>query len=176
MIAEGVAPDSIVAIKASIVPPHRRMIDHGVAPGDRASYLTSLPYNMAVAALAPQLADALSPSAEDVPEAVHALMQRIVVEPDDSLLADYPRTWAACVTVKTATGDREKRVTSVPGDPSRPFGEKEVTAKFRRFVTPVAGEARSGALLAMASSVIAGDRPAGDLCDAILQGGPAFAR
>jgi 2-methylcitrate dehydratase PrpD len=167
IVADGVAVDAIVSVKASVLPTHRRMIDHDVTPGDRASYLTSVQYNMAVAALAPRLADALSPPGA-VPDAVHALMRRITVEADDTLLADYPRVWPAHVTVTTSSGILEKRVTSVPGDPSQPFGEREVAQKFRRFVAPVLGDERADALSMMASGVIAGDRPASDLLHAIL--------
>jgi 2-methylcitrate dehydratase PrpD len=165
--AEGVAAESITAIKASVLPPHRRMIDHGVKPGDRASYLTSVQYTMAVAALVPHLTDALSPAPEDVPDAVLALMRRITVEPDETLLADYPRVWPAHVTVTTKTGVRERRVTAVPGDPSRPFGEADVAAKFRRFVAPVAGPEAGNRLLSAASGVIAGDCSARDVLQAI---------
>jgi 2-methylcitrate dehydratase PrpD len=168
IIAEGAAPDDITAVKASILPPHRRMIDHGVTPGDRFSYLTSVQYNMAVAALAPPLADALSPSPEAVPDKVHAWMRKISVEPDDALLADYPHVWPAHVIVATASGIREKRVTSVPGDPARPFGEREVTEKFRRFVVPVLGDERASALIGTVSAVVAGDRPAAELLNEIL--------
>ena len=147
ILDSGVRAADIVAVKATILPPHRRMIDHGVTPGDRASYLTSLQHNMAVAAVAPQLADVLSPKAEDVPAAVDAFMTKVTVEADDGLLADYPRQWAAHVAVTTGAGVHEKRVTSIPGDPSRPFGGAEVTAKFRRFAIPVIGEAAATALL-----------------------------
>jgi 2-methylcitrate dehydratase PrpD len=163
IVADGVAPDSIVAVKASVVPPHRKMIDHGVTPGDRASYLTSAQYNMAVAALAPQLADALSPSADAVPDAVRALMVKITVEPDDALLADYPRIWPAHVAVTTAAGTHEKRVTAVPGDPVMPFSADDVAAKFRRFVTPVLGAGAAEALLAATLAVVTGTRSAADL-------------
>jgi 2-methylcitrate dehydratase PrpD len=170
IIAGGVAPDSIRAVTASIVPAHRRMVDHGVAPGDRASYLTSVQYNMAVAAIAPQLADALSPAPETVPDAVHDFMRSITVEPDDALAADYPRVWPAHVVVTTASGSHEWHVTSVPGDPAQPFGEAEVTAKFRRFVTPVAGTERADALLAAASAIATGERSAADLLNEIKRG------
>jgi 2-methylcitrate dehydratase PrpD len=163
IIAEGVAPDSIVGVKASVVPPHRKMIDHGVMPGDRASYLTSVQYNMAVAALAPQLADALSPSPEAVPEAVHELVRKITVEPDDALLADYPRMWPAHVSVTTASGMREKRVTAVPGDPARPFNADDVAAKFRRFIAPIFGPDGADALLKIASGVASGEQSAAAL-------------
>jgi 2-methylcitrate dehydratase PrpD len=147
ILDSGVRAADIVAVKATILPPHRRMIDHGVTPGDRASYLTSLQHNMAVAAVAPQLADVLSPKAEDVPAAVDAFMTKVTVEASDGLLADYPRQWAAHVAVTTGAGVHEKRVTSIPGDPSQSFGEAEVTAKFRRFAIPVIGEAAATALL-----------------------------
>jgi 2-methylcitrate dehydratase PrpD len=158
IIAEGVASAGIVAVNASVVPPHRRMIDHGVTPGDRASYLTSVQYNMAAAALAPGLADALSPSPDDVPEAVHSMMGKITVEPDDALLADYPRVWPAHVSVTTASGMHERRVTAVPGDPARPFSADDVAAKFRRFVAPVLGTDGADALLRSASGIGSGDQ------------------
>jgi hypothetical protein len=48
-----VAPlDEMLAIEVFVLPPHLRMIDHGVESGERMSYLTSLPYQMSVAALA----------------------------------------------------------------------------------------------------------------------------
>jgi 2-methylcitrate dehydratase PrpD len=147
IMAGGVRAEEITAVKVAVLPPHRKMIDHGVTPGDRASYLTSLPYNMAVAAVAPQLADALSPNADDVPAAVPNFISKISIEADESLLAGYPREWAAHVTVTTPSGSREKRVASVPGDPTQPFGEAEVTAKFLRFVALVIGQGEASTLL-----------------------------
>jgi 2-methylcitrate dehydratase PrpD len=147
IIADGVAPESITSVHASVLPPHQRMIDHGVKPGDRASYLTGLSYNMAAAAVAPELADVLSPIAGQVPDAVHAFMDKITIAADESLLADYPRIWPAHVVMTTASGRHEKRIEFVPGDPSRPFSADEVRAKFRRFVTPVLGADETEAIL-----------------------------
>jgi len=42
----GVAPDDIAEIEAGVLPPHQQMVDHGVVAGNRASHLTSLPYQM----------------------------------------------------------------------------------------------------------------------------------
>jgi 2-methylcitrate dehydratase PrpD len=169
IVAGGVAPDSIVAVKASVVPAHLKMIDHGVTPDDRASYLTSAQYNMAIAAFAPQLADALSPSADAVPDAVHALMRKIAIAPDDALLADYPRIWPAHVSVTTASGVHEKRVTAVPGDPAKPFGADDIASKFRRFVTPVLGVEGADTLLKTASGVTSGQTSAASLLTALEQ-------
>ena len=60
ILAEGVEADIILRIGVAVLPPHLKMIDHGVTAGDRFSHLTSVQYQMAVAALAPDLAYGLS--------------------------------------------------------------------------------------------------------------------
>jgi 2-methylcitrate dehydratase PrpD len=159
ILDQGVNVNDIAAIKATILPPHRRMIDHGVTPGDRASYLTGVQYNMAIAAVAPELADVLSPVAEQVPDAVHALMCKITVEPDEGLAADYPRVWPAHVTVTTGARTVERRVDFVPGDPSRAFTADRVEAKFRRFVAPAIGQAKAEGMLQAALALVDGGSP-----------------
>ena len=57
VLADGVTPDEIARIGVAVPPPHLKMINHGVTPGDRFSHLTSLQYQMAVAALTPDEAD-----------------------------------------------------------------------------------------------------------------------
>src|SRR5262249_17820677 len=60
IMAAGAGPGDIQDIRVAVLPPHLKMIDHGVVAGDRASFLTSLPYQMAAAALAPATLDDLS--------------------------------------------------------------------------------------------------------------------
>jgi 2-methylcitrate dehydratase PrpD len=137
----GVFADAVSEVTAFVLPPHLKMIDHGVRAGDRASYLTSLPYQLAVAALRPgQIADLNL--AVDVPvQSLQAFMTRVKVVADDTLLADYPASWPARLVVTTSSGRHERRVDHVPGDPARPFTEAEVGRKFEHFVAPVAGDA-----------------------------------
>jgi 2-methylcitrate dehydratase PrpD len=71
------------------------------------------------------------------------------------------------VTVTTESGTCERRVTAVPGDPSRPFSADDVAAKFRRFVTPVIGEKGAEDLLAAASAAVDGRRPPAELMQAV---------
>ena len=52
----GVASEVDHGDRGEVLPPHLKMIDHGVTAGDRASHLTSVQYRMAVAALAPDTA------------------------------------------------------------------------------------------------------------------------
>jgi len=147
IMQDGVCVDEIVAIKVAVLPPHRKMIDHGVVAGDRASYLTSLQYHMAVAALAPAAALDLAPSAHDLSPAMGTFMARVEVASDDALLADYPAAWPARVSVVTTAGTRDRLVTDVPGDPRRPFGEADLADKLRHLITPVLGDGEANTLL-----------------------------
>jgi 2-methylcitrate dehydratase PrpD len=154
IIESGVAPTAIDEVRVSVLPPHRKMIDHGVSAGDRASHLTSVQYAMALAALAPDAAYELSPSSEP-PPAVRDFINRITVEADERLLDDYPRSWPARVAVTVGADRHERLVSHVPGDPARPFDRARVREKFLRFVTPVVGADKAEHLLAQASSVLA---------------------
>lgn len=133
----GVVADDISDITAFVLPPHLWMVDHGVTAGDRASHLTSLPYQMAVAALAPDAAFDIGQSPAGLAPPVQALMQKIKVVADDGLLAPYPKAWPARVVVETRAGRQERDVTHVPGDPGRAYSDSDVREKFQRFVMPV---------------------------------------
>jgi 2-methylcitrate dehydratase PrpD len=137
IIESGVAPESITEISASVLPPHLKMIDHGVVAGDRASHLTSLPYCMAIAAVAPDMAFDVQQSPVDLPTTVRSFMSTIKVEADESLLVDYPRSWRARVTVVAGPDRHERLVSHTPGDPARAFDRARVREKFLRFVAPV---------------------------------------
>ncbi len=114
ILADGVEPQSILRIGVAVLPPHLKMIDHGVTAGDRFSHLTSVQYQMAVAALAPDLAYSLSGPLGSIPPALSAFMSRIQVRAEEGLLsAGYPQAWPAHVTV-TASKRRECTVTDIP--------------------------------------------------------------
>jgi len=163
IIAGGIKPDEMTEIRAAVVPPHLKMVDHGVVTGDRASFLTSLPYQMAAAALASAALDDLSQTKAGTAAPVQAFMRRIKVSGDEALMAGYPSQWTARVTVATSAGSHEKVVSAVPGDPARPFDQAAVAGKFVRFVAPVLGEPEARALLAQAQSVLDDPKLAADI-------------
>jgi 2-methylcitrate dehydratase PrpD len=144
IIEAGIAPAAMEEIRVAVLPPHLRMIDHGIVPGDRASHLTSVQYRMTVAALAPELAFEIGQAPAALPPALRAFMAKIKVEADETLLADYPRVWPACVRVTAGAAQHERMVTHVPGDPARPFDRARVREKFLRFVQPVLGGKAAG--------------------------------
>jgi 2-methylcitrate dehydratase PrpD len=163
IIGSGVLADSIAHVRAFVPPPHRAMIDHGVTVGDRASFLTSLPYRMAVAAVAPQAAFEAGQAPAQVAEPIRAFMARIAIEPDGALLADYPRHWPARVEAVTLSGRHVRSVTHVPGDPARPYDAVAVQEKFRRFVEPVIGTTAGAAMLESALGLLNGQTASAQL-------------
>jgi 2-methylcitrate dehydratase PrpD len=139
IIEGGVAPESITEVQAFVLPPHLKMIDHSVVAGDRASHLTSLPYCMAVAAVAPELAFDVQQSPTELSSAARGFMSKIKVAADDGLLAEYPRAWPARMRVVASSGTHERTVTHVPGDPARTLGAADIMAKCVRFTAATLG-------------------------------------
>jgi 2-methylcitrate dehydratase PrpD len=170
ILARGVAPDRIAELEAGVLPPHHGMLDHGVKAGDRASFLTSLPYQMALAALEPNTMFDVGQSPAAVPEPVAALMRKVTVTQNERLLARYPKVWPAHVRVTTVAGETyEQEVEYVPGDVRAPFDGAQLKDKFRRFAAPVLGGEGAGAMLALAAAALEpGDAPL-RLFDAIEQ-------
>jgi 2-methylcitrate dehydratase PrpD len=156
IIRSGVAADSITQVTAFVLPQHRRMIDRGVIVGDRASFLTSLPYRLALAALAPHAAWDVGQAPANVPDDVLGFMDRVVIAPDEALLSNFPSQWPARIEVMTSSGRYERTVTDVPGDPARPLDAGDVQEKFHRFVAPVIGPKASAQMLERAFGLLNG--------------------
>jgi 2-methylcitrate dehydratase PrpD len=156
IISPGIAADTIAQVTAFVLPPHRRMIDHGTRIGDRASFLTSLPYRLALAALAPHTIWDVGQAPAEVPDRIRAFMDRVAVVPDEALLSNFPSRWPARIEVMTSSGRHERTVTDVPGDPARPFDANAVREKFHRLVEPVIGAAGSEQMLEGAFGLLGG--------------------
>lgn len=147
-----VRPDDITAITAYVLPPHLKMIDHGITPGDRASFLTSLPYQLALAALQPDRLTGLDLAAEIPFSSLRAFMARVKVVADDALLANYPASWPARLVVEAASGRRELHINCILGDPERSFTEEDVEKKFGHFAGPVLADSTSKSVQAHLTS------------------------
>ncbi len=142
--------DDIFAVEAFVLPPHLKMVDHGIVEGDRMSYLTSLPYQIAASALAPEAGFDIGKVKPFMSDALRALMAKVKVTPDESLLAEYPKAWPGRVTIAAKSGRYELALSHVPGDPDRPFDLQQVQGKFRRLLTPLIGKADCEAIFALA--------------------------
>ena len=154
MIDEGLKPAAISALVVGVPPPTLKMVNRGVVPGDRPSYLTSLPYQMALAALHPDTTIDVRQTPTAVPAEIRDFMAKISAWADEDLLRHYPKSWPARVVV-TVSGERsEKTVLHVPGDPERAFDESQVAAKFWRLVAPLVGDRAGEELLRLALAAL----------------------
>ena len=157
IVETGVSPSEMTGLVVSVPPPYLRMIDHGVVPGDRASHLTSVGYQMALAAFAPEGALDAKEAPKAISEKIRIFMSRVTVKADEDLLGHYPKSWPARLVVAVPSGKQEKLVLHVPGDPERPFDEPQVSKKFLRVTAPISGKRAADALLTR--SLAAFDEP-----------------
>ena len=156
MIEEGVPPSTMSNLVVAVPPPYLKMIDHGVVAGERASYLTSVSYQMALVALHPDATIDVRQTPESVPAEIRDFMAKISVRADEELLRHYPKSWPARVAVTTASARHEKLVLHVPGDPERTLDESQVAAKFWRLVAPLVGDHASEELLRLSYAALDG--------------------
>jgi 2-methylcitrate dehydratase PrpD len=156
IIEEGVPPSTMSNLVVGVPPPYLKMVDHGVVAGERASYLTSVSYQMALVALHPDANIDVRQTPESVPAEMRDFMGRISVRADEDLLRHYPKSWPARVVVTTASARHEKLVLHVPGDPERTLDESQVAAKFWRLVAPLVGDRASEELLRLSYAVLDG--------------------
>jgi 2-methylcitrate dehydratase PrpD len=167
IIGEGVPLSEMISLTVGVPLPYLKMIDHGVVPGERASYLTSVSYQMALFAFDPNSNLDVRQVRESLPREIEQFMARISAVPDEDLLRHFPHSWPALLAVETARGRREKMVLHVPGDPERPFDEFQVAAKFWRLTAPLIGERSTEELLRLAFAAIERDKGPSALLEAI---------
>lgn len=146
-IMRGHEPDSIVAVRVAVPPPYQPMVGHR-NDSSRVGRITSLPYQLALAAVRPAaLIDVIRSDYSADPH-MAAVMARINVEAEPDLLEYFPTSWPARVQVTFAGGTDERiLVTQAEGDPDRPLDESAVAAKFTALAAPVVGPAEASAWL-----------------------------
>ncbi len=155
MIAGDVDAGRIEEIETHVPPPFLRMLDHGVTDADRLSRLTSMPYQIALAALDPDAAFDVG-QAGTVPPAVRTFMEKVKVIADENQMRDFPVKWRARVRMRIGGAWREREMSDVPGDPAKPFDENAIRAKFKKMAGRTIGDARCDALMAEAVAVVDG--------------------
>lgn len=134
----GISGDAITKVDVGVPPPYLRMINHGVEPGNRASYLTSVQFRLALAACDRSRLYQADYAPPQITDDIETFMQRISVAADPQLLVHYPKAWPAKVVVRAGSDVRERLVIAVSGDPQQPFDEHNIESKFRRVLASTA--------------------------------------
>lgn len=166
LIAREIDAADVAAVEVNVPPLFIRMIDHGIVESDRLSRLTSMPYQIAVAALAPHLAFDLV-QADSPPAAVRDFMGRVKVVPDEALMEGFPAIWRARVRVKVKGDWHEHQIAQIPGDPGRPFGASDIREKFHRLADKIVGAQTVDRIADEAVDVLDGRRAAKQLLASI---------
>lgn len=173
ILADGVALDDITGITALVPGLQMRMVAHEAQTGDRISHLTSLPHNLALAAVAPNsLYDVRRAPASRAAE-IQALTAKVKVQADDSLMTHYPAAWPGRVVVRTGNTEREKTVLHIPGDPAHGFDEAQLLEKLRHIVAAATSPAVADTVLAQGRALLAGEDIVGAAAAALQSGGLA---
>ncbi len=122
---------SIEQVEVKVQPVFLKMLDHGISDDDRLSRLTSMPFQIAIAALDSATAfDVAQTNA--VPDAVRAFMGKVKIVPDENLMKGFPERLRGVVRVRANGVWHEHEVPVVPGDSAQPFDEAAIREKFRR--------------------------------------------
>jgi 2-methylcitrate dehydratase PrpD len=167
IVLDGLSTQDMARVVVRVPLPYFRMIDHGIVRGERTSFLTSVSYQMALAAFEPdasidprQARDVLTPEIE-------RFMARVSAVHDEDLLRHFPQSWPALVSVETSGGRRDKLVLHVPGDPERPFDALQVATKFWRLVEPLLGEHAADDVLRRSFAALDGEGGPAALLEAV---------
>jgi 2-methylcitrate dehydratase PrpD len=136
ILQQDVGADDVERVTVRIPPAYAVMIGSRPRAGDRGAHLTSVQYQLAVAALAPESGLDVAQDPGAAAERLYAFADRINVEVAEELQTHYPSRWPAELRVLTRAGEsRSLRVFSAPGDPETPLTQAQLMDKFRRLVS-----------------------------------------
>jgi 2-methylcitrate dehydratase PrpD len=150
----------IEQVEVNVQPVFLRMLDHGIEDGDRLSRLTSMPFQIAIAALDSATAFDVAQTSV-VPDAVRAFMCKVKVLPNEDLMEGFPQRLRGAVRVRASGIWHEHETLAVPGDPAQPFDEVAIRQKFQRISRLPADTCDE--LISCAFGVIDGDVAPSDL-------------
>ncbi len=146
ILGQGISHHDIVALRVIVPPAYAEMIGHRHAAGSRIARITSVAYQLALAAYRPdELENVARPNLAGVPE-IAAFMARVEVVPDQELEQYYPQRWPARVETVLKNGRTETNlVLDATGDPACSCN-LDVRGKFHRLADPVIGTPRANEL------------------------------
>lgn len=150
------APERIEAIEVHVPPAYAGMLDREPPQANRLASLVSAPWQLALAALRPELLDDVARESWPEDPRLPEFARRVRVHADPSLDALYPAAFPARLVVRTAEARHEILVTDSPGDPALRYDADQVIDKARRML----GAASSG-LDTVAAALRLGADPSG---------------
>ena len=137
-----IAPEAIEDIEVLVPQQYSQMIDRPGFPEDRLGSVTSIRYQLAMAAFYEEdLFDVERKVLRDEKK-VHSFMQKIRVKPSDPFTAIYPKKWPGKISLQVDGKRFEHEVLAPKGDSDQPMTWEDVEQKTKRLTRPFFGPAR----------------------------------
>ena len=135
MARHGLRAADIASLEVHVPPAYAVMLDREPPRTSRLSSLVNAPWQLALAAVQPELLDDVARAAWPENPQLAALAARVRVVADPALDAHYPDSFPARLLLVSAAGTRhELLVTHSPGDPELPFDAGQMLDKARRML------------------------------------------
>jgi 2-methylcitrate dehydratase PrpD len=134
-------PGALGAITVEVPAPVMAVMNQPRLPESRLESVVSAQYQIALAALEPERLYNVRRENLPVGKAISELMARITIIPSEALAAYYPSSWPARVTLEGEAGTFSQEMLHPLGDAKNPFDWTQACDKFKRYATPLLGEA-----------------------------------
>jgi 2-methylcitrate dehydratase PrpD len=127
-----ITPESIEEIEVFVPKQYSQMIDRPGLPDDRLGSITSLRYQLALAAFYEDDLFDIERKVLRKEEKVETFMQKVRVIPSDPLTAMYPKKWSGKVVLRAGGKSVEHEVLSPKGDSDEPMTWEDAEQKAKR--------------------------------------------
>jgi 2-methylcitrate dehydratase PrpD len=145
---DGFAAQRIDKVLVEVPSAYAKMIDHAAPPATRLDSISSVQYQLALAACARDRQLDVTRRDVELPDDAAAIFSKVEVAADPALEVVYPRQWPARVTALERGGKKWQREVFSPfGDPATGFDWKAAWQKFERISGRGTAKAGSIALL-----------------------------
>jgi 2-methylcitrate dehydratase PrpD len=134
LITQGLAPASIESMTVSVPPVYAQMIDREPASASRLASMVSVRWQLALAALRPELLDDVSRHIFPGDKALLDFADKVHVEACANLDDEYPSIWPARLSVIASGRSHDILVKNSAGDPNTNFGIDGVKNKAKRML------------------------------------------
>jgi len=125
-------PNAVEEIEVMVPRHYKEMIDRGTFPDDRLASITSVQYQLALAAFFEEdLYDSERKALRDT-EQVRTFMKKVHVAPSPDLTTFFPRKWPGRITLRISGERFEHEVLAPKGDADDPMTWEEVERKWKR--------------------------------------------
>ncbi len=131
-----IVPQSIEDVEVIVPRQYSQMIDRPGFPDDRLASITSIRYQLALAAFYEEDLFDVERKILRNEQKVHTFMQKIHVTPSDPLTAIYPKKWPGRISLRVDGRRYEYEVMAPKGDIDQPMTWEDVENKTKQITRP----------------------------------------